>query len=72
MAKTLELQFLTENGKTARLTLDNPKEPIDQAVVKQSMDQIIASGVFSTPNGNLASKQGARVIDRTVTDYTLA
>lgn len=72
MAKTLELQFLTENGKTARLTLDNPKEPIDQAVVKQSMDQIIASGVFSTPNGNLASKQGARVIDRTVTDYALA
>lgn len=72
MAKTLELQFLTENGKTARLTLDNPKEPIDQAVVKQSMDQIIASGVFSTPNGNLASKQGARVIDRTITDYALA
>lgn len=34
MAKTLELQFMTEFGKVARLTLDNPKEPIDEAAVK--------------------------------------
>lgn len=72
MAKTLELQFVTEAGKVARLTLDNPKEPIDQAVVKQSMDQIIAAGVFYTPNGNLVSPQGARVIERNVTDYEIA
>lgn len=72
MAKTLELQFLTENGKVARLTLDNPKEPIDQAVVKQSMDQIIAAGVFYSANGNFVSVQGARVIERNVTDYAIA
>ena len=72
MAKTLELEFVTENGKVARLSLDNPKEPIDPAAVKQSMDQMIASGVFSTANGNFASIQGARVIERNVTDYTIA
>jgi hypothetical protein len=71
MAKTLELQFATESGKTSRLSLDNPKEPIDQAVVKQSMEQIIASGVFYSANGNLVSVQGARVIDRNVTDYEI-
>ncbi len=72
MAKTLELQFVTDNGKVARLTLDNPKEPIDQVAVKQSMDQIIAAGVFFTANGNLVSSQGARVIERNITDYTIA
>jgi hypothetical protein len=72
MAKSLELQFVTENGKSAKVSLDNPKEPIDQELVKQSMDKIIAAGVFYTPNGNLVSAQGARVIERNVTDYPIA
>jgi hypothetical protein len=71
MAKTLELQFVTENGKVARLAVDNPKEPIDQSAVKQSMDQIITSGVFYTVNGNFVSAQGARIIERNVTDYEI-
>lgn len=71
MAKTLELQFVTEFGKTARITLDNPKEPIDQIVVKQSMDLVVASGIFTTASGNLATAKSARVIDRNVTDYEL-
>jgi hypothetical protein len=46
MAKTLELHFSTEFGKTASLSIENPKEPVDEAVVKQSMAQIIASEIF--------------------------
>ena len=71
MAKTLELQFGTELGKTASLSVDNPKEPIDEEVVKQSMAQIIASGIFTTSSGKLVSAKGARVVDRSVTDYEL-
>ncbi|WP_066073552.1 DUF2922 domain-containing protein [Neobacillus soli] len=71
MAKTLELQFGTEFGKTASISVDNPKEPINEVLVKQSMEQIIASGVFTTANGKLAAVKGARVIDRNVTDYEL-
>ena len=33
MAKTLELEFVTEYGKPARLSVENPKEPIEEAVV---------------------------------------
>ena len=72
MAKTLELQFVTEFGKIARITVDNPKEPIDEVVIKQSMDSVVAAGIFNTANGNLASAKGARLIDRNVTDYELA
>ncbi|MFP5113776.1 DUF2922 domain-containing protein [Bacillaceae bacterium C204] len=71
MAKTLELQFSTEFGKTASLSVENPKEPIDESVVKQSMAQIIASGIFTTASGNFVAAKGARVVDRNVTEYEL-
>jgi len=71
MAKTLELHFNTELGKTASLSVENPKEPIDEAVVKQSMAQIIASEIFTTTSGKFVAAKGARVVDRNVTDYEL-
>lgn len=71
MAKTLELQFSTELGKTARLSIENPKEPIDEEVVKLSMIQIIASEIFTSGSGRFVSAIGARVVDRSVTDYEL-
>lgn len=72
MAKTLELEFGTEFGKTARISVDSPKEPIDEEVVKLSMDQIITSDVFTTASGRFVAAKGARVIERNVTDYELA
>ncbi len=71
MPKTLELQFGTELGKTARLSVDNPKEPIDEEIVKLSMAQIIASEIFTTSSGKFVAAKGARVVDRSVTDYEL-
>ncbi|WP_042462175.1 DUF2922 domain-containing protein [Neobacillus dielmonensis] len=72
MAKTLELEFGTEFGKTARLSVENPKEPVDEEVVKLSMTQIIASDVFVSASGKLVAAKGARVIDRNVVEYELA
>ncbi|WP_066259100.1 DUF2922 domain-containing protein [Neobacillus drentensis] len=71
MAQTLELQFGTELGKTARISVDNPKDPIDEEVVKLSMTQIIASDIFTSGSGKFISAKGARVVDRSVTDYEL-
>lgn len=72
MAKSLELQFTTEFGKTGRISIENPKEPVDEEVVKLSMAQIIASDVFTTASGKLVAAKGARVVDRNVTEYELA
>ncbi|WP_251548909.1 DUF2922 domain-containing protein [Neobacillus muris] len=72
MAKTLELQFGTEFGKTARISVENPKEPVDEEVVKLSMAQIIAADVFVSASGKLVSAKGARVIDRNIVEYELA
>jgi hypothetical protein len=71
MAETLELQFMTEGGNNARLSVDNPKEPIEEAVIKQAMEEIIAAEVFYPTGGKFVSAKGARVIERNLTDYEL-
>ena len=71
MAKTLELQFATDLGKTAKLTVENPTEPIDEAAVKVAMESIIESNAFFSTNGNLAAVDGARVVERNVTEYEI-
>ncbi|CAM3857204.1 DUF2922 domain-containing protein [Mesobacillus thioparans] len=71
MAKTLELQFATDLGKIAKLTVDNPTEPVDPAAVKLAMEQIIASNAFVPTNGTLVAVDSARIVERNVTDYEL-
>lgn len=71
MAKSLELSFLTENGKVSKLSVDNPKEPINPATVKQAMEQIITANIIQTANGDVKVADGARVIERNVTEYEL-
>ncbi|MDQ6594859.1 DUF2922 domain-containing protein [Bacillus salipaludis] len=46
-------------------------EPIDEAVVNQSMDEIVSSGAFYTGSGDLVSTKGARIVERNGTDYEL-
>ena len=69
MAKTLELLFLTEGGKSATLSVADPIEPVDVEKVKTAMDEIIASNVFTTASGSFISAKGARVVERNVNEY---
>ncbi|MBE3569502.1 MAG: DUF2922 domain-containing protein [Bacillales bacterium] len=71
MAKTLELQFKTELGKTAAISVDSPKETLSPAEMKVAMASIIAANVFQTPNGSFVGIQGARLVERNSTDYHL-
>ena len=71
MAKTLELQFFTSMGKSAKVSIDNPIEPVNPAAVKLAMERIVLSNVFATQSGDLAAVDSARVIERNVTDYDI-
>ena len=66
--KTLELVFQTTEGKTARITLADPVEPLDPAVVQQVMDLIIAKNIFQFSSGELVAAMDARVVEKIVTD----
>ncbi|MBO1511836.1 DUF2922 domain-containing protein [Metabacillus bambusae] len=71
MAKTLELQFLNTAGKTVKISVDSPVEPVDQIALNAAMDQILAANIFISTDGEFVSKKGARIIDRNVTEITL-
>jgi hypothetical protein len=71
MAKVLELQFLNQENKTVTVRLDAPIEPVDPAAVNAAMDTVIAQNIFTSSGGSYASKKGARIVDREVSDIDL-
>lgn len=64
--KKIELLFENEEGKTVRLTLDQPIEPVDKEVIQRVMDTIISENVFQSPGGELRAKKGARLVENNV------
>ena len=68
MAKTIELHFLNSEGKVGKLSVDNPKEPIDPVATKLVMDTIIAANIFGS-NMNFVSAKEVRLVEHNVTGY---
>ena len=72
MAKTLELHFLNLEGKTAKVNVDSPIDPVDQQLLSTAMDGILAANIFITNGGELVAKKGARIVERNVTEIELS
>jgi hypothetical protein len=64
--KKLDLQFLNEMGRTVTISLEQPVEPADEALINEAMDTILAQNVITSSGGLLVSKKSARIVDRTV------
>ncbi|MCP1493458.1 hypothetical protein J2Y73_003489 [Peribacillus frigoritolerans] len=71
MAKVLELIFVTEEGKSATISVDNPKEPVEVNTVKFAMEKIIAGNVFVTSSGDFVDLKAARLVERNVEEVEL-
>lgn len=69
--KNLELIFKNEQGKTVRITLQAPAEPVDSTAVVDAMDLILAENVFLSSGGDWTEKAGARIVSRTVEDIDI-
>lgn len=70
--KTLELQFTTDDNKTARISIEAPIEPVDTNQVKAAMADIIESNVFRTSNGSAYMElKGARLIENNITEIMI-
>lgn len=67
MAKSLQLQFETANGKRLLVTVDDPKENLTSSEIERGMEAIIASDVFHVEGSPLSVVKSARVVERTVT-----
>ncbi len=60
--RKLYLLFTDKVGKTATVTIPNPKEDITLEVVTKAAEDIVAEHVLENANGPLASFKGAKII----------
>ncbi|MCL6444334.1 MAG: DUF2922 domain-containing protein [Alicyclobacillus sp.] len=59
---SLQMQFMTDQNKKVRITVPNPKQPVDSAAVNTAMDTIVAKNIFAFPQGSIVKKIGASVV----------
>ncbi|WP_280769343.1 DUF2922 domain-containing protein [Salipaludibacillus daqingensis] len=71
MSKRLELLFLNEAGGNVTIGIDDPIEPVVGADVSAAMDTIIQNSTFTSTNGDVIGKRGARLVERTVEDIDI-
>ncbi|ADU31236.1 DUF2922 domain-containing protein [Evansella cellulosilytica] len=71
MSKRLELLFSNEAGRNVTISIDDPLEPVDSANVSKVMDDVILFNAFTTHEGSLVAKRGARIVERTVQDIEI-
>ena len=67
MIKTvLELDFLDGVDKKFKLSVNDPKEDLEEMQVEAAMAEILEKNIFISNNGDLVKSVGARVITTTV------
>lgn len=65
--KTLVLNFITDEGKRASISIDEPKFDLMESEVKEAMESIITDDVFrGTMNAKLVAIHSAQIVKRTV------
>lgn len=69
MSKQLELKFLSSEGKTKTITVNEPKADLTVEQIQLEMDEIVAASLFDDEGVNpYTSVKSARYVTRTVED----
>lgn len=71
--KRLAMRFKTANGKAFTISLDGPKEGIQEQEIKNAMDLIVSKNIFSIDDAEIAATSEAKIIttDETVHDLMI-
>lgn len=70
--KRLEMVFKNQKDKTSRLSLDNPREDITESEIKAAMENIVATNIFDTADGDLVAVVSARIVNTDVQEIELS
>ncbi|HHY26121.1 MAG TPA: DUF2922 domain-containing protein [Desulfitobacterium dehalogenans] len=65
--RVIRLSFLTSGGKSAGITLSNPKQGLTKEVARSVMETILAKNAFITASGELVGIKDIKIVD-TVTE----
>ncbi len=64
---SLQLSFMTDQNKKVKVTIPNPKQPVDSAAVNSAMDLIVSKQAFMFTQGKIVSKVGAEQVQTDTT-----
>lgn len=64
---TLQLDFMTDQNKAVRISIANPKQPVDATAVDSALDLIVAKGIFNFTQGAITEKVGAQLVQTDTT-----
>lgn len=71
--KRLAMKFKTANGKAFTISLDGPKENIQEQEIKDAMDLIVSKKIFSINDADVVTTSEAKIIttDETIHDLVI-
>ena len=68
MSKVLYLEFANDGGDVFRMSLDDPKEDLNEGLVREKMDLIVGAEIFASKGDKVSKSKKAYVVERQVTD----
>ena len=71
LKKKLVMTFKSSDDKKISLTVDNPREDLNEEEVKTAMELIIEKNIFAPGGADLASLVSAKVVQTDTTNYDL-
>lgn len=69
--KQLELNFIRQDGRTSKITVNNAREDVTGAEVKAVMDGIVEKDIFAPSDLSLIEIEGATIVTTQVEELDL-
>lgn len=71
--KRLAMKFKTANGKVFTISLDGPKDGVQEQEIKNAMDLVVSKKIFLVNDSEVATTSEAKIIttDETVHDLVI-
>ena len=67
----LEMTFKNVEGRTNKISVDNAREDLTDTEIKEAMDGILDSNIFTTAGGDLVEKSKAELITTEVKEFEI-
>ena len=67
----LVMTFKSSDDKKVSISVDNPREDLEESEIKEAMNTIIEKDIFSPNGGSLVAAISAKVVQTDTTDYDL-
>ncbi len=70
--KRLVMVFKTDSDNNVSISVDNPKDNLQESAIKSAMETIIAKDVFAPKEEQLVALVEARIVVTNTNEYELA